>query len=469
MIELSLAEIAGAVAGTLADGARPGVTVTGAVRIDSRAVGPGDLFVALPGEHADGHDFAGEALDACAVAVLAARPVGGPAVLVGDPLHALGQLARVVRQRLQQLMVIGVTGSSGKTSTKDLLAAVMAAAGPSHAPHGSFNNELGVPLTILEADEQTRFLVLEMGSRGVGHIDYLCRIAQPDVGIVLNVGAAHAGEFGGRDITAKAKGELVASLPANGLAVLNGDDELVAGMAGRTQARVVLTSTAAPPAPSSTITAGQIVTDEQACASFQLHTPRGQAGVRLRVHGVHQVSNALAAAAAGLAAGLTPQQVAEALSGATAASQWRMEVTRRADGLTVVNDAYNANPDSMAAALQALAAMAAHDPSVRRIAVLGEMLELGDEAEAGHEGVGKLAASLGIEVIAVGAGAAGIAKGASAVDGAQHSVAASAEEAIIQLERSTGPGDLVLVKASRAVALERVAEALLRVGTVKSG
>jgi UDP-N-acetylmuramoyl-tripeptide--D-alanyl-D-alanine ligase len=469
MIELSLAEILRATGGVLNGGADAEVRVTGGVRVDSRAVRPGDLFVALPGEHVDGHDYASQALQAGAVAVLAARPVGGPAVLVADPLSALGQLARVVRHLLPQLMVTGVTGSSGKTSTKDLLASVMAAAGPAHAPYGSFNNELGVPLTILEAQPQTRFLVVEMGARGIGHIDYLCKIAQPDVGIVLNVGAAHAGEFGGREATAQAKGELVASLAADGLAVLNADDPLVAAMAERTKARIVFTSAAQPPVPSATITARDIVTDEQARASFRLMTPQGDAHVRLRLHGVHQVANALAAAAAGLEAGLDPAQVAGALSAATAASRWRMEVTRRADGLTVVNDAYNANPDSMAAALRALAAMRLERPHARRIAVLGEMLELGDESQAGHESVGALAAGLGIEVLAVGTGAAGIAKGASTVDGAKHTSVASAKEAIAQLEHNTEPGDLILVKASRGVALERVAEALLQIGTVSTG
>jgi UDP-N-acetylmuramoyl-tripeptide--D-alanyl-D-alanine ligase len=472
VIPLTLERVAAATGGTLDGGAIPGDRVTGAVRIDSRAVRSGDLFAALPGDRVDGHDYAAPALGAGAVAVLAARPVGGPAVLVDDPQAALGRLAAAVRDALTGVLVVGVTGSSGKTSTKDLLAAVLAAAGPAHAPKGSFNNEIGVPLTILDADPGTRFLVVELGARGPGHISYLCQIARPDVGLVLNVGAAHAGEFGGRDATARAKGELVEALPPSGLAVLNADDPLVAAMAARTRARVVLTSSAQPPAAGADITATGIMLDEQARAAFLLTTPAGTAPVSLQVHGAHQVANALAAAAAGLEAGLTPDQIAAALSGAQAASRWRMEVTRRDDGLVVVNDAYNANPDSMAAALHALASMrGAGGADVRRIAVLGEMLELGAESAGAHEAIGRLAASLGIELICVGPVAAGLAKGAASVPGAVHASAAGVDDAIalaaVQVSQ-TGAGNVVLVKASRSVGLERVASALLEMGTVST-
>jgi UDP-N-acetylmuramoyl-tripeptide--D-alanyl-D-alanine ligase len=472
VIELTLGQVAAATGGVLDGGAGAADLVTGRVRIDSRAAGPGDLFVALPGEHVDGHDYASAALTAGAAAVLASRPVGGPAVLVDDPQAALGRLARVVRDSMPGLTVVGVTGSSGKTSTKDLLEAVLSVAGPAHAPKGSYNNEIGVPLTILDAGPATRFLVAELGARGIGHIRYLCGIARPDVGLVLNVGAAHAGEFGGRAATAQAKGELVEALDPGGLAVLNADDPLVAAMAGRTRARVVLTSTAQPPAPGAAITATQIELDDQARASFILHTPAGQAPVRLLVHGVHQVANALAAAAAGLEAGLTPEQIARALSDAHAASRWRMEVTRRADGLVVVNDAYNANPESMTAALNALASM--HGPEggqVRRIAVLGEMLELGTESAAAHQQVGRLAASLGIHLIAVGPGAAGLAEGAATVAGAHHQRAGTAAEALgllAGLVGDHGAGNAVLVKASRSVGLEHLADALLEMGTVST-
>jgi UDP-N-acetylmuramoyl-tripeptide--D-alanyl-D-alanine ligase len=457
VIPLTLAEVADAVSGRL-DAADPATVVTGGVTADSRLAGDGGLFVALPGEHADGHDYAAAAVGAGAAAVLAARPVGVPAVVVDDPLAALGRLARAVLDRLPQVTVVGVTGSSGKTSTKDLLAAVLAHAGPTVAPQGSFNNELGVPLTVLRADPGTRFLVAEMGARGIGHIAYLCGIAPPRIGVVLNVGAAHAGEFGGREATARAKGELVEALPADGVAVLNADDPLVAAMAGRTRARVVTVGSRADGA---TVRAADVALDDAARAAFRLVTPAGEAEVRLALHGAHHVGNALAAAAVGLEAGLGPAEVAAALSAATPASRWRMEVATRADGVTVVNDAYNANPDSVRAALAAVAAMTRD--GAQAWAVLGEMLELGDETAAEHRAVGEAAAGLGIEVVAVGAGAHPAAAGAVAAGGAGQAVADPAAAAAL-LAGALRPGDVVLVKASRGIGLDVLAAELLGTG-----
>ncbi len=464
MIQLNLADVAALTAGSLAGGADPEALVTGPVLVDSRAVTPGALFVALPGERVDGHDFAPAAVAAGAVAVLAARPVGVPAVLVDDPLAALGLLARGVLDRLTATaagpVVAGVTGSSGKTTTKDLLAGLLGLAGPTVAPPGSFNNELGLPLTVLRADAQTRFLVAEMGARGPGHIRYLCGIAPPRIGVVLNVGAAHAGEFGSREATAQAKGELVEALPVDGLAVLNADDPLVRAMSARTQARVLLTGTG----PGCDVRAEDVSLDDQARARFRLHTPSGSVAVRLGLHGAHQVGNALAAAAVALEVGLAPEQVAEGLAATPAASRWRMEVTERPDGIVIVNDAYNANPDSVRAALDALATIGGG--SRRTWAVLGEMLELGPDGERLHEQLGEHARALGIDrLVAVGAGArpfqAGFQSGSPSGSPSGGDWVPDLATALETLRAGLSADDVVLVKASRAVGLDRLAAQLL--------
>ena len=404
MIRMTLAEVAAAVGGRLVDAGGAEV-VTGAVEFDSRVVGPGGLFVALAGERVDGHDYACRALAAGAVGVLAARPVGVPAVLVDDVLGALGRLAGHVTRRLPNTDVVALTGSCGKTTTKDLLASVLSGQGSVVAPPGSFNNELGHPWTVLRADEWTRWLVLELAARGVGHIAAQCAVAPPRVGLVLNVGSAHLGEFGSVEAVATAKGELVEALPpgcggvgyrsddrgpSGGVAVLNADDPRVAAMAARTVARVVTFGRGAP----ADVRAERSSLDDRGCASFRLVTPVGAAPVRLRVVGEHQVSNALAVAAAGLELGLGLDQVATGLTGAARASRWRMEVTDRPDGVTVINDAYNANPESMRAALRALSAISGG--TRRRWAVLGPMAELGNSSAAAHALVGALAAELGV-------------------------------------------------------------------------
>jgi len=464
VIVLSLADIASMVDGELTGAPDSGLTVTGGVTLDSRTVGAGDLFVAVPGERVDGHDFLPAAAAAGAVAALTTRPDGAlPCVVVADPVAALGRLAAGVHARLTAggLVTLGLTGSSGKTSTKDLLGQVLAAAGPTVSPPGSYNNDIGLPLTVLSADATTRYLVLEMGSRGVGHIARLCGVARPQVGVVLNVGSAHLGEFGTAEGIAVAKGELVAALPPDGTAVLNADDQRVMGMRERTRARVVTVGRAA----AADVRATDVVLDDGGRASFSLAAAGQTHPVTLRVVGEHQVANALSAAGAALAVDMSPADVAAALSAAEPRSRWRMEVDRRGDGVTVVNDAYNANPESMRAALAALAGLAGE----RRIAVLGGMAELGPDAAAEHERLGRDAVAAGADlIVAVGADAVGIAQGATAAGHREGEESVhvpdrvAARELLAQLLR---PGDVVLVKASRSYGLELLAADLLADGT----
>jgi UDP-N-acetylmuramoyl-tripeptide--D-alanyl-D-alanine ligase len=426
-------------------------------------VAPGDLFVAVAGERVDGHDFLGAAAKAGAVAAIGTRPDDAlPTVVVDDPVAALGRLAAGVHARLADagLVTLGITGSSGKTSTKDLLGQVLAAAGPTVSPPGSFNNDIGLPLTVLDAEESTRFLVLEMGSRGPGHIARLCRVARPSVGVVLNVGSAHLGEFGSADGIAVAKGELVEALPEHGTAVLHADDHRVLGMAARTRARVVTTGRSV----HAHIRAVDVTLDDSARPRFTLVAHGEEHLVELQVVGEHHVANALSAAGAALAAGMTPAAVAAALSAAGPRSRWRMEVTRRDDGVTVVNDAYNANPESMRAALAALAGL----PAGRRIAVLGAMAELGPDAAAEHERLGSDAAAAGVDLlVAVGPDAVGIAEGAAAAGrrpGEEWVHVPDRAAAHELLTRTLRAGDVVLVKASRSYGLELLAADLLPTG-----
>jgi UDP-N-acetylmuramoyl-tripeptide--D-alanyl-D-alanine ligase len=422
---------------------------------------PGALFLAPPGEHVSGHDSAARADGAPAAAVLATRPVGVPAVVVPDVLGALGLLAHHVVGRLPGLRVVGLTGSQGKTSTKDLLAQVLAAAGTTVATLGNFNNEIGMPLTALRAGPDTEFLVLEMGARHVGNIRELCEVVRPHVGLVLNVGTAHVGEFGSREAIAQTKGELVESLAEDGTAVLNADDRLVAGMAPRTRAAV----TTYGESPDADVRVDGLVLDDTGCAEFDLVTGAGTAHVRLRLLGEHQAGNAAAAAAVALSLGLDLDRIAAALSAATNASRWRMEQHERADGVLVVNDAYNANPESMRAALKALAAIArGRGPGTRSVAVLGEMRELGESSREEHDAIGRLAVRLDIsQLVVVGEPARAIHLGASLEGswGDESVFVPGNDEAIAWLRTNLQPGDVVLVKASRAAALEQVAEAML--------
>ncbi|MEU1197021.1 UDP-N-acetylmuramoyl-tripeptide--D-alanyl-D-alanine ligase [Streptomyces sp. NPDC005813] len=460
MIALSLAEIAAVVGGQTHDIPDPSVQVTGPVVRDSREVESGSLFVAFVGERVDGHDFAEAVVGAGAVAVLASRPVGVPAIVVADVQAALGALARHVVERLGATLV-ALTGSAGKTSTKDLIAQVLRTKAPTVFTPGSLNNEIGLPLTALSATEETRFLVLEMGARGIGHISYLAGLTPPKVGLVLNVGTAHIGEFGGREQIAQAKGELVESLPEDGAAILNADDPLVRAMASRTKARVILFGES----DEADVRAENVRLTDSGQPAFSLRTPSGCSDVTMRLYGEHHVSNALAAAAVAHELGMSADEIARALSEADSLSRWRMEVTERPDGVTVVNDAYNANPESMRAALRALAAMG---KGRRTWAVLGQMAELGDEALAEHDAVGRLAVRLNVsKLVAVGGREASWLQLGAYNEGSwgEESVHVSDAQAAVDLLRSElRPGDVVLVKASRSVGLERVAQALLDSG-----
>ncbi len=453
MIALSLQEVATITGGRLhgiPEGEAGRLVVDGPVVTDSREAGPGGLYVARVGEQLDGHQFVGAAAALGAVAALTTREAPElPCVVVDDIQAGLASLARAVVERHGDLTVIGITGSSGKTSTKDLLASVLSSAAPTVAPVGSLNSEVGVPLTVFRVTPDTRFLVVEMGARGIGHIEYLTTIAPPRIGIELNVGTAHVGEFGSRDAIAVAKAELVAALPPDGLAILNADDAAVRAMATRTAARVQLVGTAGDAA----VRADDIVLDGAGRPTFRLLTPSGEADVSLPLHGEHHVGNALAVVATALECGLSLDAVVEALATATPASRWRMEVVERPDGVTVVNDAYNANPDSMRAALKALAAMGR---GRRTWAVLGSMLELGEESTTEHDAIGRLAVRLNISrLVVVGEVARPMASGAQHEGSwGQEAVwvpdADAAHELLLQNLR---PGDVVLFKSSRDAGL----------------
>ena len=432
-------EVAAAVGGSLHG---PDVDVNGAA-IDSRQVQGGELFVPVVADR-DGHDFIAAALAAGAAATLTqlAVPDSGNAstIAVADTGAALLDLGRLARTRLG-VLVVGITGSVGKTSVKDLAAAVLGERYPTAASERSFNNELGVPLTLANAPDGTKAAVVEMGARGRGHIELLCSVARPTVGIVTSVALAHTELFGSIDEVAAAKGELVEALPGAGTAVLNADDERVLAMAARTRARILRYSMAG--GGGAELRADDVVLDAELRPRFRLRSPWGDADVVLAVRGEHQVGNALAAAGTALACGASPEQVAAGLATATL-SPWRMELARTPEGAVVLNDAYNANPTSMAAALRSLAAL----PARRRFAVLGLMAELGPVSEGEHARMVTLADEHGIEVIAVGTTAYGI----PPVEGIDGVLAA------------LGPlddGDAVLVKGSRVAGLERVAAALV--------
>jgi UDP-N-acetylmuramoyl-tripeptide--D-alanyl-D-alanine ligase len=456
VIPLTLGLIASVTGGAVVGG-DPDIAVTSEFVIDSRRVRPGTMFVAVVGERVDGHVFAAAAVAAGAVGVLGTVAVPGvPCVLVGSVTDALAALARYVLDRLPSAVIAGITGSSGKTSTKDLCAELVSRLGPTIAPAGSFNTEYGLPMTVLRAGFDTRYLVLEMSARGIGHIAYLCGIAPPRYGVVLNVGHAHAGEFGGLDQVAIAKGELVEALPPSGVAILNTDDPRVLAMASRTRARVVTFGLGA-----ADVRAVDVRLESLGRACFTLVTAAGSAPVALRVHGAHQVPNSLAAAALAAELGLGLDEIASGLSAARARSRWRMEVSTRADGVVIINDAYNANPESVRAALDSLAHMARGG---RAFAVLGHMAELGATSAAEHVCVGAYAASLGVSgLIAVGDEAAPVLDGARGVR-AWHGEAEGVPDgsaAVKLLRNRLRPRDVVLVKASRAASLESAAADLL--------
>ena len=457
MIPMTLAEVAGVVGGRLAD-ADPDIVVTVAASDDRDCV-PGTLFAAIRGERVDGHDFIDSARERGAVACLTTRPVGSPAVVVDDVVAALGALASYVIQRLPGTLVLGLTGSSGKTTTKDLLAAILAPHGETVAPRGSFNSEVGLPLTVLSCTTRTRYLVLEMGMRGRGHIAYLCRIAHPRIAGVINVGSAHIELLGSREAIAEAKAEIIDDLPADGVAIMHADNPLVMAQAGRTSAPIITFGEA----PDADLRASDITLDALARPRFTLHWQGTAVPVQLTLSGEHQVANALAATAFALAAGISLADIVTVLEGYVSPSKWRMEVHERADGLTVINDAYNANPESVRAALKALVAIG-RDSGRRTWAVIGEMRELGDISVEEHDAIGRLAVRLDVsKLVAVGEGARPVHLGAAHEGswGEESAWVPDVDSAIALLREQVRPGDVVLVKASRSIGLEAVAQALL--------
>jgi len=458
-MRLTAAEIAEATGGSVV-GDR--TVVADSFSIDSRTLEQGACFVALVAER-DGHDFAYDAFDRGAVLAVVARGVdtGDDArtlVKVDDTLAALGALGAFARDRLTGATVVGITGSAGKTATKDLLAAAVGSTRRVIASPVSFNNEAGLPLTVLSAEVDTEVVVAEMGARSAGNIADLCAIARPHIGVITNIGLAHAGPLGGRAGVAAVKGELLESLPTDGVAVLHADDDHTPALAARTVARVVRVGLV--PRPDVDVAVSDIDLDEQLRPSFRLETPVGAHDVRLSVRGEHQVVNAAMATAVAIELGVSLEDIAEGLAGA-ATGAWRMQLTRAEHGVTVLNDAYNASPTSAAAALRSLARLPVPG---RRMAVLGEMRELGDEADAAHHDIGRMAVECGVEVLvvvgdearALGAGAR--AAGPGSVEVVEVSDTAAAVDAIASRARE---GDAVLVKASRAIGLERVAAALV--------
>ncbi len=461
MIPLRLSEIARITGGEIHDalggsGADP--LVDGPVVTDSREASAGSLYVARIGEAMDGHQFVAGARDLGAVAALTSHPVADlPCVVVADVQAAFVSLASALIERNAHVVIIAITGSSGKTSTKDLLLSVLQGHGETVANVGSLNSEVGVPLTVCRITSTTAYLVLEMGARAIGHLDYLTRMAPPQIGVVLNVGTAHRGEFGSQEAIGTAKAELVQALPATGFAVLNADDPIVSAMAGQTRAHVIPVGESALAA----VRAVDITIDPTGRASFTLVTDQGSARVALGLYGEHHVGNAVAVAAVALVVGMTLQDVATALGEARPLSRWRMEVHERADGVTIINDAYNANPDSMRAALKTLAIIG---KDRRTWAVLGEMRELGPGSITEHEALGRLAVRLNVSrVVAVGERTQPIHSGTQRLgsNGEGSTWVQDVDAAYELLQQELRPGDVVLIKSSHDAGLRWLGDRLV--------
>ncbi|AMM22388.1 UDP-N-acetylmuramoylalanyl-D-glutamate--2,6-diaminopimelate ligase [Frondihabitans sp. PAMC 28766] len=468
MIALTLAEIASIVGGRLVLAA-PAVDtdrVDGSVETDSRLVTPGSIFFALPGEVTDGILFVPAAVEQGAALIVAesAASTIAPVIVVENGVTALADLAREVVARVREsaadddsrMRVVGITGSNGKTSTKNMLRAILSDLGPTVAPEGSFNNHVGAPISMLRIDEGTKYLVVEMGASGSGEIARLVSIAQPDTGVVLKVGLAHAGEFGGIEATKKAKSEMVTDLPETATAILNVDDFRVASMAEITRARVVgfgLGDEATYRASDIDVTADG--------TSFTLHAPGATRRVALRILGEHHVMNALAALTVTGEWGLDVDRAATVLEGVTRAERWRMEVLPVEGGVTVINDAYNASPDSVAAALKTLATIVG--PEQRSIAVLGEMAELGEYALEEHDRIGRLIVRLNIQkLVVVGDGARHIhmAAGLEGSWDGESMLVPDIEAAYEALHPDLREGDVVLVKSSKSAGLRFLGDRL---------
>ena len=464
MIPFRLDELARLLGGELVLPAGVGAdtVVDGGVETDSRLVVPGSIFFALPGEETDGHLFAPAAVEAGAVLVITREvlDLAAAQLVVTDGLEALGALAREVVARVRaggDLRVVGVTGSNGKTTTKNLLRAILSAEAETVAPRDSFNNQVGAPISMLRIDHATRYLVVEMGASGAGKIARLVSIARPDIGVVLKVGLAHAGGFGGIDATEEAKAEMVVDLPSDAVAILNADDYRVARMAERTAARVVTFG--------HTSTAGIRAEDVEATVEgtrFTLVVDEVRRPVQLRILGEHHVMNALAALSVARELGIDLDRAIAAVEAVPRAERWRMELIERPDGVTIINDAYNASPDSVAAALKTLAQIAR--PEGRRtLAVLGEMAELGEFAQEEHDRIGRLAVRLDIRQLVVVGDAARHIHAAAGLEGSwdgESVLVADADAAYDVLRDDLRPGDIVLVKSSNSAGLRHLGDRL---------
>lgn len=461
MFSYTIAELAQVTSGTIGGG-DPNSTVSGFF-VDSRQSVVGGVFVAIVGERVDGHLFLSDVRSAGAGLALINDSFKGvvpqdlPVLIVADSVKALGQIAHWTRVTKMSATVIGVTGSSGKTTTKDFIAKVLEQCGPTEYARNSFNTEVGLPLTIVGANSDTQFLVLEMGMRGIGHIETLAQIAAPDIGVVTNVGSAHVGLLGSVDNIARAKGELIRALGPHGCAVLNADDPLVRNMSTTTSATIVMYGEH----PDAHYRATDIALGTDGRASYTLHHQGESYPVDLLIPGEHQVPNSLAAIAACASAGIEVGRVALLISQVDQISKWRMEVTHLANDVTVINDCYNANPESMRAALKTLANMAR---GKRSIAVLGPMKELGDHSMQEHDSLGRLAVRLDISrLLCVGDEMKVTHLGASQEGswGDESHWVPDVEAALEYLRTNIESGDVVLIKASRSVGLDRVAHALI--------
>ena len=446
MIELKASEIAKIVGGELQGS---DISVTSAPVFNSNLATEGSIFLALAGEKTDGHNYISDAFAHGSVLAFVTREVPERCILVTDVLGALNALAAHVRQALPDLKVIALTGSQGKTTTKDLLNHILETVAPTVAPAGNFNNELGAPITLLQCDEKTRFCILEMGARHVGDIAKLCKMATPDIGVVLRVGTAHVGEFGSEELVAKAKSEMISSLKDSAVAVLGQYDLYTPAMSALHSGATVTFG--------ETTEADIRATDieiREGRPHFDLVTPAGRASVGLRIIGIHQVANALAAAAIATNLNISIDLIAGALSTAELHSKWRMEISEL-DGLVLINDSYNSSPESTEAALRTLV-LFAQERGGQSWAFLGKMHELGASSQQHHSRLGTLASELGIDHLVCVASSEYAAQlnGSSAITVHLLDSKESAGKLVSQMSQ----GDVVLVKASRAEKFEEIAE-----------
>jgi len=448
MIAMKASEIAAVVHGRLHG---DDVVVSAAPVIDSRVATPGSLFLAVQGERVDGHEFVADAFSHGAVLALTSHAVTQPHILVEDVVIALGQLAQHVRSNLLNLTVIGITGSQGKTTAKELLAAILSSAAETVAPQGNFNNEIGAPISLLQCTESTKYCIVEMGARHTGDIAHLCAIAQPDIGVVLKVGTAHLGEFGSIQAIADTKSELIQSLSAAGVSILGTYDEFTPAMAKFHKGKTLTFGEST----ECDIRAADIEIREGR-AHFDLITPEGRSAVGLRIVGLHQVANALAVAAVATVLGFSLDQIASGLSTAESHAKWRMEI-EELPSLVLINDAYNASPEAIAAALQTLV-LFAQERGGESWAFLGKMHELGESSNADHAAIGTLASELGIDhLVCVGAPEYASAIAAMSETTVHRCVDI---EAAVAVAKNLNKGDVVLVKASRSEKLEILADAI---------